>query len=240
MDSKSVVIIGASSGIGKGLAYKFSQNGYRVGLVARRINLLKEIAEDIPTRGYVKQIDVTETQKAMSRMKELLKEMKNVDIVVLNAGAGNINHELDWQKEEISIQTNILGFTSLLNVVYHYFRKQQSGHIVGISSIAALFGNRYSPAYSASKTYISKYLDGIRNKTIHDNLNIEITDIMPGFVDTKMAQGEHVFWKVSVAKAVNQIYKAIIKKKKRVYIPKRWRLIAWLINLLPDFILDRI
>ena len=240
MENKKVIIIDASSGIGRALAHKFSKNGYDVGLVSRRVHLLNEISEELDTNCYVKQIDVTEEESAMKKMETLLKEMVDIDIIILNAGAGRRNHEVKWEEEKITAETNVMGFTAMINKAFHYFKDRGRGHIVGVSSIAGLWGNRYGPAYSASKSYVSKYLDGIRNKSIHDGLNIDVTDIIPGFVDTKMAQGKHIFWKASVKKASDQIYKAIIKKKRKAFITKRWKLIAFLIKIIPDFILDRL
>ena len=70
--------------------------------------------------------------------------------------------------------------------------------------------------------------------------NITITDIQPGFVDTAMAQGENLFWVASPEKAATQIYTAILKKKNHAYVTKRWRLIAWVLKILPDFIYNRL
>jgi short-subunit dehydrogenase len=68
---------------------------------------------------------------------------------------------------------------------------------------------------------------------------IFITDIRPGLVDTKMAKGEGLFWVMPLEKAVNQIYKAIIRKKKVVYVTKRWHLIAMILKIAPRWIYDR-
>jgi short-subunit dehydrogenase len=122
----------------------------------------------------------------------------------------------------------------------HLFFKQGYGHLVGISSIAALRGSRYVPTYPASKAYLSTYLEGLRHKVKYEKLRITITDIKPGFVDTAMAQGDYVFWRAPVAKAAEQIYQAIVKKKKTAYITKRWRLIGWVQKYLPDFLYYRV
>ncbi len=227
MENKKVIIVGASSGIGRCLVYKFSQNGHEVGMAARRFELLKEISEEIDTKSYIRKMDVTKLDDARAKLKELIEEMEDVSTIILNAGAGRRNPKLTWEDEKVAAETNVMGFTALINTAFHYFKEKRRGHIVGVSSIAGLWGNRYGPAYSASKSYVSKYLDGLRNKSIHNGLNIDVTDIVPGFVDTKMAQGEHIFWKASVKTAADQIYKAVKKKKKRAYITKRWGIIAF-------------
>lgn len=237
---KKVIIIGASSGIGEALCRVFSEKKYEVGMAARRIELLQNIKNKLPGKAIIKQIDVTRPDEAMVRFKELLEEMGDVDIIILNAGAGHQNQDLSWPIEKLSIDVNITGFTAMINVAFHYFWKKGKGHLVGMSSIAGLRANRFAPAYGSSKSYMSQYLKGLRHKVIKEKINISITDIRPGFVDTAMAQGDKVFWSAPPLKAAQQMFKAIIKKKKTVYITKRWNLIAWLMKILPDFIYNRI
>jgi short-subunit dehydrogenase len=146
----------------------------------------------------------------------------------------------DWFKEKETIDTNVTGFTAMTMASYYYFLKQKKGHLVGISSVAALAPNSDSPAYSASKAFVSNYLQGLTIHAYKSKLPISITDIRPGFVDTKMAQGEGVFWKASKDVAAFQIYQAIKKKKSIAYVTKRWRLIAWILKCIPRFIYKRI
>ncbi len=162
--------------------------------------------------------------------------MQDVDLVILNAGIGFINPELDWEKDKKTIDTNVTGFCSIANIFMKHFLLKGNGHLVGISSIAALRG---SGVYSASKAFISNYLEGLRHKVVKEKKQIVITDIKPGFVDTNMAKGK-VFWMTSANKAANLIYKAIEKKKYHAYITPKWRLVAWLLKCMPKFIYDRI
>jgi short-subunit dehydrogenase len=120
-----------------------------------------------------------------------------------------------------------------------YFLGKGSGHLAGISSIAGIRGNGYAPAYSASKAFVSNYLEGMRHKAAKAGVPIVVTDIKPGYVDTVMAQGDHIFWRAPVKEAARQIFSALEKKKKLVYITHRWRLIAWLLRILPEFILKK-
>src|SRR5674536_231192 len=92
---------------------------------------------------------------------------------------------------------------------------------VGISSIAALRGQRSAPAYSASKAFVCNYLEGLRHSAIKSRKPIFITDVQPGFVKTPMSRGNNLFWISTAEKAASQIYDAIVKKKKHVYITKR-------------------
>ncbi len=80
---------------------------------------------------------------------------------------------------------------------------------------------------------MSNYLEGLRNRAAKAGLPIVVTDIQPGFVDTQMAKGERLFWVAPPQKAAWQIYKAIQRNAKHCYITKRWRLIGWLLKVLP-------
>jgi short-subunit dehydrogenase len=111
--------------------------------------------------------------------------------------------------------------------------------LVAISSVAALIGSRQAPAYSASKAFVSNYLEGLRGVMRNLRLPITITDIRAGFVDTVMAQGSGIFWMASREKAARQIYHAITKKRAHIYVTRRWRLIAWLFKIIPHSLLLR-
>jgi len=240
MNVKKAIIIGASSGIGKELAEILSRNGYEVGMCARRISLLEDLKQQLPNKSYIKQMDVAESLKAISIFEDLINEMEGLDLVILSAGIGFENPEMEWEKESATIQTNVTGLTALTLAAFRYFWKKNSGHIVGISSIAALRGMGNAPVYSASKAYVSNFLQGLLYKVVRAKKNISITNIEPGFVDTAMAQGEGLFWVASPEKAAKQIFSAIKKKRKHVYVTKRWRLIAWLMRILPDSIYCKI
>lgn len=236
---KKAVIIGASSGIGRELAKVLSRDGYEVGLAARRVNLLEELARELPTRGFVRRIDASDPERAMDELKGLIEEMNGVDLVVLSAGTGFINPELGWNEEKETIDLNVTGFAALANVAFRYFAARGHGHLVAISSIAALRGSADGPAYNASKAFVSNYVQGLRHKAAKLRLPITVTDIQPGLVDTAMAKGEGLFWVQPPEKAAEQIFSAVRARKRHAYVTRRWRLVAWLIKVLPDFIYFR-
>lgn len=233
-ESPKAIIIGASSGIGKELAFILAKEGYTIGITARRLDLLNNIKQEINSNIYIKQMDVSSQIEAMSILNQLIDEMDGIDLIIICAGIGYINNNLDWDKEQETININVTGFSAIVNVALKFFLKRGSGHIVGISSIAAIRGNGEAPAYNASKAFVSNYLDGLRYKCSKLNVPITITDIQPGLIDTDMAKGEGLFWVSSPYKAAKQIYNAIKKKKKHIYITKRWRLIAYLLKIMPD------
>jgi short-subunit dehydrogenase len=236
---KKAIIVGASSGIGKSLAQTLAGDGYRVGLAARRLPLLLDLQKEIGSQTLVKQIDVSKIPAATLLFSELIQEMDGVDLIIISAGTGFMNPELDWDKENETIAVNVTGFAAIANVAIHYFIKNGGGHLVNISSIAAIRGSGIAPAYNASKAFESNYMHGLRCKIDKSGLPITITDIQPGFVDTAMAQGDGLFWVASPEKAAKQIYQAIKAKKANAYITRRWRLFAWLLKLIPDSIYRR-
>lgn len=236
---KKAIIIGATSGIGRGLAKQLVNNGYKVGITGRRVELLEELKLENPNSYFIKTFDVTVTKLVVEKLDELTSELGGLDLVVICSGTGDINENLDFQIEKLTIETNVLGFTCVADWSFNYFFKQKSGHLVGISSISGLRGSRLAPSYYATKAYQINYLEGLRQKATKLKEQIFVTDIRPGLVDTDMAKGEGLFWVMPVEKAVRQIVSAIKKKRKIVYITKRWGLIAKILKRIPVPIYDR-
>lgn len=238
---KNAIVFGATSGIGKELTKILIQNNYKVAITGRRLEKLEALKKEYPNHILIKQNDIQKVVEVEKVFHEIVSEMKTIDLVVQSSGIGFVNADLDFDKENETIQTNVVGVTKLYDLAFHLFKKQQFGHLVGISSIASLRGNKDAPSYFASKAYQKSYLEGlyIKTKTIASK-KVFVTDIRPGFVDTAMALGADVFWMISLEKAVKQIYAAIKKKKRKAYISKRWTLIAWVFKLAPAWLLKKV
>ena len=236
--TKTAIIFGATSGIGKSLAETLIKDNYIVAVTGRRLEKLEELKSAYPNQVIIKQNDIQKVAEVEKVFTEMVDELGEVHLVIQSSGVGFVNTELDWRKENETVQTNIVGVTKLYDLAYNLFEKQQFGHLVGISSIASFRGNKDAPAYFASKAYQKSYLEGlyIKTKTIKSK-KVFVTDIRPGFVDTAMALGDGIFWMVSLEKAVDQIYSAIKRKKRVAYISKRWRLIAWVLKIVPARVL---
>lgn len=235
---KKAIIIGATTGIGKGLAKILSNNNYRIGLTGRRLELLNELKSENPN-FYVKSFDINDTNVVGQKLDELAAELGGLDIIIICSGIGDLNENLDFEIEKRTILTNVYGFTCVADWAFNYFEKHKSGHLVAISSIGGLRGSRQAPAYNATKAYQINYLEDLRQKAKKLNTPIFVTDIRPGLVDTQMAKGEGLFWVMPVEKVVRQIFRAIIDKKKVAYITKRWRIIALILKQIPRPIFDR-
>lgn len=241
-NNRRVIIIGASSGIGRALAVLYASAGYRVGITGRRQDLLKDLANEFPEQMCWECFDVMSNDN-LQHLQILIAKLGGMDLLIYNAGYGEISERLDPVIEQQTIGTNVNGFAAIVQFGYNYFLEKGAGHIAATSSIAALAGNRLAPAYSASKSFMSVYMEGLwmkvrrlRKKGIH----IFITDIQPGFVQTKMAKGPGRFWEAPAEKAAAQIFTAIETKKFRVYITKRWVLIAFLLRIIPARLLRRL
>ena len=236
---KKAIIIGGTSGIGRGLAEILIDNDWTVGITGRRTELLNKIKENSENRILIQEHDITEINNSDEKMESLFSQLKVVDLVVVSSGVSELNQELDWKTENKVIETNVNGIAKVYEFMFSKFKKQGFGHLVGISSIASLRGNRYCPSYSASKAFQANYLEALRCIAKNEKLDIKITDVQPGFVDTPMAKGDGIFWIASVKKASNQIYSAILKRKRKVYITKRWRLIVWIMKIAPSWVLEK-
>ena len=237
---KRAIVIGASSGMGKELSRILVNNGYIVGITGRREQLLQDLQNENPGKIFFRSFDIRDLSKTTKSIQQLIKELGGLDLLVLSSGVGFLNEELDTEPEFQTIDTNITAFTDIMTFTYRYFLKNPPGHLVGISSIAALRGNRAAPAYNASKAYQSNYMEGLHIKSKNQKANITVTDIRPGFVSTDMAKGEKLFWAASPTKAAHQIYRAIRRKKKKVIITRRWGIFGLMLKIAPGWIYERI
>jgi len=237
---KKALIIGASSGIGKALAENLLQQDYVVGVTGRREELLQSIQEKYLGKVFFKKLNVQDLSTCESVCNELVRQIGGLDLLIISAGIGEENKDLNFEIEHNVIKTNIEGFTCIAVWGMNFFKEQGYGHLVNISSIAGIRGNGLAPSYNATKAFQINYLEGLRLNANKTQSNIIVTDVRPGFVDTAMAKGEGIFWVASVEKAAEQIYAAIKRKKKVVYITKRWRLISYLLKALPYSILKNI
>ncbi len=239
MLQKKIIIVGATSGIGKEIAILYALQNHLVGITGRRKELLEEIQRQFPQHIKIACFDVRD-QDNRKHIKDLMHQLGGLDLIIYNAGYGHPSAELKWETEEITTSTNVNGFVSIVTYCFHYLVQQGCGQIALTSSIAALRGNSWSPAYSASKAYMSTYAEGLNMKAARLNKDIVTTDIKAGFMGTKEAKGTRQFWVAPPRKAAMQIVRAIEKKKRVVYVTKRWWLIAQILKILPFWLYKKL
>jgi short-subunit dehydrogenase len=197
------------------------------------LDLLEKIAGACGPGTLVRCVDLAESEKAAALIEALLEELRTVDLFIISAGTGSMNPELEWLPDRDTLLVNVMGFTAMAQAAMRHFSRQGHGHLVGISSVAALRGSGIASAYSASKAFQSTYLDGLRDNARHRGLAITVTEAQPGFVDTAMMKASRPFWVATPEAAARAILRAVGRGAAHAYITRRWALVAWLLKLLP-------
>lgn len=239
LQAPRAIVVGASSGIGEALSRHLAADGWAVGLAARRGERLAALAGEIssryPGRTVVRRvIDLRDAAESVEVFDHLVADLGGVELVVIASGIGHENPALEWSPEAETVAVNVAGFTAIAVAAMRHFEARRGGHLVGLSSLAALHGHGDAPAYGASKAFVSRYLQALRHRVAARKLGIVVTEIRAGFVDTAMAKGEGLFWVAPVEKAARQILVAIRRKRSLAYVTRRWRIVAWLLRILPD------
>ena len=229
----NIVIIGATSGVGKTLFEKYANENNRIGIIGRRAHLLDKLYQKYPSKTIPIKADIINLEEIEQAINALHKEMEYIDLAIVCAGTGEINDTLDYAVERPTIDTNVVGWTFVIDMLYHIFEQQGCGHLVAITSAGGLRGEPMAPAYSATKAYQINYMETLRKKAFKNGEHIIVTDIRPGLVDTAMAKGEGLFWVMPVEKVAGQIISAIRKKKSKAYVTKRWHILAIINKYLP-------
>lgn len=223
--SKTILITGASSGIGKSLALEFAKRGYSLGLTARRTDRLEAIREEILSKHSgiqveVQSLDVMDTAAVEPAFQSLLSRLGEIDVVMVNAGINQLTGVGRGQlKEELDmIQTNLLGAIATVHSAVQYFKTRKKGHVVGVSSLAGLMPIPKQAAYCSTKAGFTMYLDcaAIELK----KYNINVTKILPGFVKTEIVENmEQYPFLVSSEQAAKEIADHVEKKRDTGVVP---------------------
>ena len=229
---KVVVITGASSGIGRGLALELARRGAKLGLVARRREVLDEIVTEIAhetsRQAHVLTFpaDVQDAQALRAAAERMCEEFGKIDVLIANAGIGGTHDaaELDAAKVANVINTNVIGASNSVAAVVPEMVKRGSGHLVVISSLAAYRGLPKSAAYCASKAAVSAMFESLRVDL--KRRGIYVTIIHPGFIKTPMTAGRQAKLPLlqELEAAVDKILNAIERRKKSYAFP--WQLAA--------------
>ena len=247
---KRAVVIGASSGIGRQVAQLLAQDGWNVGIAARRIKALEDLKRIAPDRIFTAEIDVT-AEEAPRKLLSLINELDGMQLFFYASGIGWQNRDLEAEKELATLETNATGFTRMVGTAFRYFAENAGGHIAVISSIAGTKGLGPAPAYSATKALQNTYIEALEQLAHMRKLNISFTDIRPGFVDTPLLHPAvpsrqasestfHYPMLISSHFVAKQIIKAIYKKKHVIVVDWRWRIITSLWRYIPRIIWRRI
>ncbi|MBQ8832244.1 MAG: SDR family NAD(P)-dependent oxidoreductase [Paludibacteraceae bacterium] len=234
----NILIIGATSGIGKELLNQYIAQGHSVIACGRRENILNELSKQNSSVKEV-QLDICDIDSTTPTIHGLFAQMK-IDIAIVTAGIGDLNPTLDNTIELNTLQTNVTAWTNCVDLLYKAFQKQGFGHLVLITSVGGLRGEPAAPAYSASKAYQMNYAEALKKKAFKNLPSLRITEVRPGLVDTAMAKGDGLFWVMPTNVVVKQILRAINKKQATCIVTKRWRIVHFIMRHLPWGIYKRI
>jgi short-subunit dehydrogenase len=214
---KKAIIIGATSGIGLEVAKKILNDGWQIGAAGRREAELEKLQALAPERVLIQTLDVT-ADDAVQNLHALIEKTGGMDLFFLASGVGKQNPDLQPEIEMNTVKTNAVGFTQMVDAVYHYFKVQGKGHLAIISSIAGTKGIGVSPAYSATKSFQNIYMEALEQLARGEKLDIAFTDIRPGFVATALLNDTKKYPMLMQTDRVAKLIVRAINRKKRVAI----------------------
>jgi len=225
--------MGASSGMGRAVAELLLDDGWLVGVAARREERLQELAERYPGRVQACAIDVT-GDEAAAQLVDLATRLGGIDLYFHASGIGRQNHDLQPDTETATVLTNALGFTRCVDAAFNYMKQHGGGQIAVISSIAGTRGLGPAPSYSATKAFQNNYLEALEQQSVTQNLNIRITDIRPGFVKTALLDdGNSYPLLMDPQRVAQQIVKAVYGGRHVAVIDWRYRMLVFFWRLIP-------
>ena len=242
---KVVMITGASSGIGRGLAIEIARHGAKVGLVARRVEVMDEVVREIEAAGgkaVALPADVQVGDSIVAAADKLRRTLGPIDILIANAGIGPTRDAADFSAEEVSdvINVNVIGASNSVAAVIPEMVARGSGQLVAISSLAAYRGLPKSAAYCASKAAVSAFFESLRLDL--EPRGIAVTIIHPGFIKTQLTNGRkaQLPYLMELDDAVGKMVRAIEKRRKRYSFPWQLATIVRAGMLMPIWMYDRI
>ena len=236
---KKAIIMGATSGMGRGIALGLLSEGYSIGVCGRRKEALDEIKAIAPDKVFTKVIDVTK-EEAPSLLMELIGEMGGMDLYFHSSGYGKQNMALDLSIEKQTVLTNSYGFVQMVVTVFNYFKaEKRPGRIAVISSVAGTKGMGSAPSYSATKRFDWTYIQALAQLAHMQKLDIRFTDIRPGFVATDFIAGDSYPMTMETDYVVKHILKAVRKGKRKVIIDWKYRILCFNWRHIPSFIWER-
>lgn len=204
--TKKAIVIGASSGMGHEIAKILLSNGYHVEITARRTEPLEKLKQAYPTHVTVQHMDIANIDETITSLNSLITSLGGLNLCILaTTGYREMTWEShDWKNYLHFLQADIIAFTALSKIVLNFFENQGTGHFVGFSSVSGYRGDGRDAIYAAAKSYATRFLKGERNRFMQKNINVTVTELVPGWVTTSEDQKElkpHMYWVDSVEDA---------------------------------------
>jgi decaprenylphospho-beta-D-erythro-pentofuranosid-2-ulose 2-reductase len=236
-----VLIIGASSGIGRSLAEQLLKEGSSVAMVARRASMTNDELRMTNGKGHVYTHDVTNYAEIPALFQQITRDLGGLDLIIYSSGVmpAMDEHEYNFEKDREIIDVNVLGAFAWLGEAAKRFEQLKGGTVMGISSVAGERGRRGNPAYCTSKAALTTYLESLRNRL--SRFGVKVVTIKPGFIDTEMTRGKPgMFWVVPADVAAARMLRAARHGAGTVYVPSRWRYVTFVLKCIPSFVFRRL
>lgn len=238
-----VLILGATSDLAAALAATYASQQYSLTLAGRDAARLTILAADLSIRyavpvnkAYFDALDF----KSHAGFYHGLSRKPDIAICVFGLLGDQVLGQEDWEQCALILDSNYTGAVSVLNVIARDFEKRKHGVIVGISSVAGDRGRQSNYLYGSAKAGFTAYLSGLRNRLFKSN--VHVLTVKPGFMKTRMIEGMKTPGPLTASPGVvaAKIYNAVRTKRNVVYILPIWRLVMFVICLIPESIFKKL
>ena len=238
--AKTILITGASSGLGAGMAHEFAAKGYNLAICARRLDRLKtlktEIENEYGIKVIAKSLDVTNYDQVFEVFRAFKEDFGTIDRIIVNAGVGEGRRigKGNFAINRATVETNFISALAQCEAAVEIFRAQNSGHLVMISSMSAMRGMpKHLTAYGASKAGVAHLAEGIRAELI--DTPIKVTTIFPGYIRTEINEGaKKLPFEVDEQTGSRLLAAEIEKAPVKAYVPKwPWLPLGLAMKVLP-------
>ncbi|MFW1754060.1 SDR family oxidoreductase [Acinetobacter wanghuae] len=238
--TKTILITGASSGIGAGMAREFAKKGYNLAICARRMERLDALKQELESQHGIqviaKTLDVTDYDQVFEVFRAFKADFGQLDRIIVNAGVGEGRRigKGNFAINKATVETNFISALAQCEATVEIFRAQNSGHLVMISSMSAMRGMpKHLTAYGASKAGVAHLAEGIRAELLHTP--IKVTTIFPGYIRTEINEGaQKLPFEVDVETGSRLLAAEIEKAPVKAYVPKwPWLPLGLAMKILP-------
>jgi short-subunit dehydrogenase len=240
---KTVLILGATSDVGKSIAEEYSREKCELILAGRNLSQVQKVAQDLRIRfgNTVNslELDITDFSSHQEFVANL-PVFPNITVCLIGYLGDQGKAQSNWENAEEIISANYTGVVSIINLLANRYEQIRSGSIAVFSSVAGERGRQSNYLYGSAKAGLNAYLSGLRNRLFL--ANIHVLTIKPGFIDTRMTENLSLPKPLtaSPAEVAKATVKAIKRKRNVIYIYPIWKLIMWVIRNIPEKIFKRL
>lgn len=239
---EKVLITGASSGIGRGMALWWAKRGATVWATARRTSNLEALAKEGGGKIIAVAMDVSKEAETVAKIQEIDDACGGLDLVIANAGVGGGTPAqlADWPRVEQVLRTNVMGAAATITAVLPRMVGRGRGHVAGVSSVAGYSGLGCYSSYNGSKAFLSVFLESLSIDLY--GTPVKVTCIEPGFVVSEMTQkleGKAPMpFRATTEAAVEKFCTAILRGKRRFAWPTVHALGSAALRWVPSMVLE--